>query len=232
MIRFFSGTPGSGKSFHVAKEIYSYIHRGKNVIANFPIDYDVIPRKRGDFKGHFCFKENSEISVKFLIDYAKTYHKEGKEKQTIVVIDECQALFNPREFSRADRMDWIKFFTVHRHLGYDFVLISQNDRLVDRQIRALFEYEVKHRKVNNFKWAWMIPVPLFVAVEKWYGVNEKMNSEFFFYRKKFGSIYNSYRSFASLADYFPDLVSGKEIDMNIFSNIQADMEVVSSWRKW
>lgn len=232
MIRFFSGTPGSGKSFHVAKEIYWYIREGRNIIANFPIDTDCIKQKRKTEKGKFEYRDNREISVKYLIEYAVANHVEGKEKQTVVVLDECQVLFNPREFSRSDRMDWIKFFTVHRHLGFDFILVSQNDRLVDRQIRSLFEYEVKHRKVNNFKWAWMIPVPLFAAIQRWYGVNEKMGSEFFFYRKKFGAIYNSYRSFSSLHEYFPDLIPAPEEEESeglsqTIRNIQADFEAVS-----
>ena len=38
MIYFYSGTPGSGKSLHVAQDIYQYLQRGKNVIANFDIN--------------------------------------------------------------------------------------------------------------------------------------------------------------------------------------------------
>lgn len=33
MISYYSGTPGSGKSLHVAMQIYDWIQRGKNVIA-------------------------------------------------------------------------------------------------------------------------------------------------------------------------------------------------------
>ena len=58
-------------------------------------------------------------------------------------------------------------------------MISQFDRLVDRQIRSLFEYEVKHRKANNFKILNMLPIKLFVAVTVWYGIKEKINAEFF-----------------------------------------------------
>ena len=29
MIYFYSGTPGSGKSLHVAQDIYKYLQRGK-----------------------------------------------------------------------------------------------------------------------------------------------------------------------------------------------------------
>ena len=38
MIYFYTGTPGSGKSLHMASEIYEAMYKGKNVIANFEIN--------------------------------------------------------------------------------------------------------------------------------------------------------------------------------------------------
>ena len=43
MIYMYTGTPGSGKSYHVAKEIYWNLRHGRNVIANFDINYDAVP---------------------------------------------------------------------------------------------------------------------------------------------------------------------------------------------
>ncbi len=45
MIYLYTGTPGSGKSYHVAKEIYFYLYHGRNVIANFDINYYSIPSR-------------------------------------------------------------------------------------------------------------------------------------------------------------------------------------------
>ena len=47
MIYFYSGTPGSGKSLHVAKDIYTklFINKG-NVIANFDINRQVYNKKK------------------------------------------------------------------------------------------------------------------------------------------------------------------------------------------
>lgn len=80
-------------------------------------------------------------------------------------------------------MEWIKFFTQHRKLGYNFIVISQSDRMIDKQIRSLFEYEIKHRKVNNFKIGKLLPMSTFVGVSYWYGVSEKLGAEFFTYKK-------------------------------------------------
>ena len=139
MIYFYSGTPGSGKSLHVAIDIFRKLRFKKNVIATFPINISMVSNKGKRKIGNFVYKDVSELTVQFLFDYALEHHVIGKEGQTLVVIDECQILFNPREFGKKDRLQWITFFTQHRKLGYNFILISQFDRLVDRQIRFLFE---------------------------------------------------------------------------------------------
>ena len=156
----------------------------------FPLCYN--KKKR---RGQFLYVPNNELTPEFFYQYAKDHHHLGKENQTLVVIDECQLLFNPRNWQDKYRINWINFFTQHRKWGYNFILISQFDRLVDRQIRALFEYEVKHRKVNNFKGAKLLPVNTFVAVEYWYGVKEKIGSEVFTFKKKYGSMYDTFKNF-------------------------------------
>lgn len=192
MIRFFSGTPGSGKSLHVAEIIYNKLRYGYPVIATFDINLSVVSKNGKRKIGNFIYKDYSELTVEFLVDYAYKNHVIGKEGQTLVVIDECQIIFNPREFGRGDRLKWITFFTQHRHLGFDFILVSQFDRLVDRQIRCLFEYEVKHRKINNFGIGMFFPFKTFIAVTVWYGLHEKISSEFFIYHKKFGKLYDTF----------------------------------------
>lgn len=196
MIYLYSGTPGSGKSLHVARDIYNRLNVNRkypSVIANFPINEKMIKKK----KAKFLYKDNSDLTVKFLLEYALKNHKIGIENQTLVVVDECQVLWNSREWQSNSnkRMEWIKLFTQHRKLGYNFICIAQNDRMIDRQIRCLFEYELKHRKVNNFKIGKLCPFPLFAAVTYWYGVNERVGIEFFTYRKKWGKFYDSYGTF-------------------------------------
>ncbi len=198
MIYFYSGTPGSGKSLHVARDIYYRLNRNKkypNVIANFMINEKMIKNK----KANFIYKDNSDLTVSFLLDYALKNHSSGKENQTLVVVDEASVIWNSREWQKVDtrhnRMDWLKFFVQHRKLGYNFIIISQTDRQIDRQIRSLFEYEIKHRKVNNFKIGKLLPVPVFACVSYWYGVNERLGVEFFTYRRKWGRFYDSYGTF-------------------------------------
>lgn len=200
MITLYTGTPGSGKSLHVAKIILERLQIDKkNVIANFEVNQDVINKKRfmisNKNMGKFFYLDNSELTVNALVDYAKKNHVLGKEHQTLLVIDECQTFFNPREFQRKDRLEWNNFFSQHRKLGYEVILVTQNDRLIDRQIRALVEYEIKHRKVNNFKLGKLLPKATFVCVHYWYGVREKLKSTFFTYNKDLGNFYDSFKMF-------------------------------------
>lgn len=196
MIYLFTGTPGSGKSLHLAKIILNRLNsklikkENRNVIANFEINLKY--NKNGVFK----YIDNLYLTPEILINHAFKNHVLGKESQCILCIDECAILFNARDWQKNNnRMDWIKFFTQHRKLGYDIYLVTQQDRLLDRQIRNLAEYEIKHRKVNNFKIGQLLPFSFFVAITFWYGVNEKLGSEFFTYNKKLGDLYNSYKLF-------------------------------------
>lgn len=198
MIYLYSGTPGSGKSLKMAQDIFRKLNKKGNVIANFPIDIDKISKGFFGKKkkiGSFTYKNNMELTPEFLVNYAKENHVENKENQTLLCIDESQVLFNARAFNDKDRMQWIIFFSQHRKLGYNIILVAQMDRMLDRQIRGLIETEYKHRKINNFKAGNILPFSAFIQVEYWYGVKEKVGSHLFMYNKKYGSIYNTYQLF-------------------------------------
>ncbi len=195
MIYLYSGTPGSGKSLHLAKDILFRLRRGGTVIANFTCNEKIVGKREGDF----IYKDNSDLTPAYLVGYAIKHHKKGREGQTLLVIDECSVMFNSREYGKKDRMEWIKFFQMHRHFGYNVILCAQTDRLIDRQIRAFVEYDIKHRKMNNFGFVGMLfslfRLPMFAAVTYWYGVKERIGVDFFMYRKLYGRFYDSYAMF-------------------------------------
>lgn len=96
MIYLYSGTPGSGKSLHTASVIYHTLKRGLPVIANFPINLERIKGR----KGEFVEKDNSSLNPQFLIDYTKEFFKGKpiKEGKLLLIIDECQLMFNARDY--------------------------------------------------------------------------------------------------------------------------------------
>lgn len=200
MISFYSGTPGSGKSLHVAERLYWWVRSGMPCICNFNINLSNIKGKK---EKRFYYKNNQEITPQYLIDFARSYIEENgtvKEGSILLVIDECQLLFNSRDWGKSGRAEWLSFFTMHRHLGYDIILVAQFDRMIDRQIRCLIEYEYIHRKVSNFGWKGKIMSlfafgQLFVYVKTWYPLKEKVGSDFYRAKKIYYSLYDTYVMF-------------------------------------
>lgn len=211
-IELYTGTPGSGKSYHAALRIVRWLKRGKRLVANFPVN-EKAAKERCKVKAEYL--DNSELSAEWLIAYAMKNLKFGVEHQCLVVIDECQIIFNCREFGRRDRMAWIQLFSQHRKLGYDFLLITQNDRMLDKQIRALVETEVRHRKLNNYGLGGKLLSLFtglstwFIALEYWYGGNKLlMGKNVFRYQRKYEKVYDSYRLFTDIAAAAPGGCAG------------------------
>lgn len=208
MVYLYTGTPGSGKSMHVAGNIIYRLRSTKNngVIANFPINKDAIPKpfRAKALPGRFDYLDNSELKPQTLIDYAYAYHKVGVEGQSVLIIDECQIIFNARQWQQNGREKWIGFFTQHRKLGFDIILICQFDRMVDRQIRSLVEIEVKHRKISNagirgqiFRWFYGAGKPVFAETQYWYGGNGiELSNHLRRLNKQAIKIYDSYGTFS------------------------------------
>ena len=89
-ISLYTGTPGSGKSFHAAKDIEHRMRRGGTLICNFPVNTGFVKKCRAQVE----YWDNSELTAERLVAYALEHHKIGKEGQALVVIDECQIIFN------------------------------------------------------------------------------------------------------------------------------------------
>lgn len=203
MISLYSGTPGSGKSYHIAIYIYRRLSIGRTVLCNFEINSDKIKSKT---PGNFIYVNNLELSPNYLIQFSQKYSEEKerrlKEGELLLFIDESQILFNSRDWGQKNRNAWLSFFTQHRKFGYDIILVAQFDRMLDRQIRSLVEYEYIHRKVNNYGKAgkllgFVCHGGLFVCVKMWYPMKQRLGSEFFMANKKYFAIYDTYNMFTA-----------------------------------
>lgn len=80
-------------------------------------------------------------------------------------------MFNSRDWNiqPSERKKWIKFFSQSRKFGYDCILVAQDERMIDRQIRAAAEYRVMHRLANRFSYFKLLPFKLFFYVAFWSG---------------------------------------------------------------
>lgn len=197
-ITLYSGTPGSGKSLHATKAIRDSLNYKKPVVANYNLNCEV--------KGFDCFSycPNDALTPQYLKDYAISYWSEGgrkfKEDHILLVIDECQLIFNSREWQAKNRAEWLEFFSQHRKFGYEIIFIAQFDRMIDRQIRSLIEYEVIHRRLGNFGLRGKIMTlfafgEIFVAVKRFYPLNERIGVSMFRVRKSIYRMYDSYAAF-------------------------------------
>ena len=227
MIECYTGVPGSGKSFHTAKRIYDALRSGQNVITNLEINTNlIVPKSPKKPLGQYIYipppewtntsiYEKSSIGGKIpshidsyiygLENFALQFHKRNKrgqmyEHQTLLILDECQTIFNPRSWNRKDRLSWIYFFTTHRHLAYDVILITQDDKMIDKQIRALLQYQVLHRNVSRYKkFGKLLSLPfggnLFMTITSMYGMSKKdahIKSKYLFGSDFYFSLYDSY----------------------------------------
>lgn len=197
MITLYSGTPGSGKSLHAVSLALKVLAWDRIVIANFALKFTESQVRKG-FDKRFFYLPNEEITIDNLILFAIDHGmiEKKKESQCLVIIDEAGGRFNCRDFKNSNRSEWIDFFSQHRKCGYDFLLVAQNDRMIDRQIRGYIETEKKHRKCNNFGPFFILPFPLFVAVEYWYTAKTRVGSEFFVFRKSIAERYDSMKMFS------------------------------------
>lgn len=196
-ISIYSGTPGSGKSYHATARIRDALYRRHPVpvVCNYDLRTDLRNRE------FFHFKPNVGLHPDWLVGFATDWWKSHRfrENGILLVIDECQLLFNSREWSNPDRMAWLEFFSQHRHYGYEVVFVAQSDRMVDRQFRALLEYDVQHRKLSNYGLfgALLSLVAfgrVFAAVTYYYGLKDRIAVKFFVSRKRVYTLYDSYGS--------------------------------------
>lgn len=205
MIELYSGTPGSGKSLHVAKIIKERLRMYNCVIiGNFCINQNTVKKR----KGTYIYVDNSRLEperlIKFAVRYARHKGRRLREDELYLFIDEAQLLFNSRDWQMIKTSGWVSFFSQHRKLGFYIGMIAQFDRMIDRQIRSLIENEIKHRKVSRAGlFGKILGIAtrdnLFIFIKIWYPMKQKVSSEFFLGTKKIYEVYDSYGLFQTVA---------------------------------
>lgn len=203
MVKLYSGTPGSGKSLHMARDLYRFLNCRKDylVVCNFEIDVE-----RVKFPERFVYLDNFSLDNPFddlepiLVEYRNNPVFRPVEGCIKVFIDECQLLFNSREWNKKGRKEWLRFFTLHRKYFCDVYLVAQYDEMIDKQVRALIEYEVVHRKVSNMGYiGWFLKLltfgDWFVAVERFYSLKMKVDAYYFRAWRKYYSLYDTFKIF-------------------------------------
>lgn len=230
MISLYTGSVGSGKSYHGIELGLDWLRTKKNVIANFPIQppkkfmFNFQERKWLHKLERWDYKE--EITVEHLMALSLEKGWYGKESSCLVIIDEAGIMFNSRDWQheRKERQKWIKFLSQSRKFGYDFIFICQMDRMIDRQIRGLVEFEVKHLKANNsffLRWLSLFRITMFMYVYKWYQTKLKGNIRLSLYRPSVANRYDTMRVFnlEELIDSMKMVYEGKIVPAAIATQL-------------
>lgn len=206
MIYIYTGAVGSGKSYNAIRQIVQKLSAWKNnsVVANFPITSCKNKKIWEKQKERFIYLPNEEITPKKMVELAIEKKFIGHEGSCLLIIDEAGLFFNARDWQQSkDRHTWIKFFSQSRKLGYDLILIAQDLRMIDRQIRSMCDFEVLHKALNKYSFFQLLPVKVFCAVTYWINTRFEGSPEFFILRKKVAKRYDTMKMF--------DEISGIEI---------------------
>lgn len=204
-IKLYTGFVGSSKSYNATRIGVQIADApmGKGwVVANFPIK----PKKKlfSRFRKkkfndpRWIFKKNDDLTVQFLVRKSLEMGWNKKESSALVIFDEASIPFNSRNWNKPDRMEWIEFLSQSRKFGYDFIFITQDAKMLDKQIRALCEYEVQHKKMNAmfpFFILSIFRISLFASIAFWNGVKGRGILQMYIFRQSIADRYDTLRIF-------------------------------------
>ncbi len=193
-----TGTPGSGKTYHAIQQLLYDIKKNDKVIyiTNIPIIYENVAKfikKDLDYvTKRIKVYDNIYITPKLLYSYYYKY----PDFSFKLIFDEADDYLNARLWQRGDRMEWLQFLRMHRHLRFDVTLIAQVRKTLDKQILGLFDTDYSYRKVSKFgaigTILWLFVRRIGYCVEIYVPVKARSHSSFFIFSKK---IYKCYDSF-------------------------------------
>lgn len=230
MISIYSGTVGSSKSYHATHLGLQWLDGGRHVVANFPI---LPPRNMHTKRQRERWERKSKrwhfydaITIQILIALSIENGWFGKESQCLVLIDEAGVLFNSRDWQTEakTRTAWIKFLSQSRKFGFDLVFVAQSDKMIDKQIRGLVEYDVRHFKLNNsffLGWLSLFKISIFMYNYKWYQTKLNGNKRFAIYNKSVANRYDTMRTFnlEELAEQIEKLYEGAIVPAPVLAQL-------------
>lgn len=130
-----TGKRGTGKSLNAVKMIQQYMSEGRAVATNLDLFLDKLmpPLSRSiayrlpdvpmaELLNHPDFPQGNPNPI-------------NEEKNGLLVLDECAAYLNSREWKDSGRTALIAWLAQSRKNGWDLLLIAQGASMIDKQVR-------------------------------------------------------------------------------------------------
>lgn len=152
MISFFTGLPGSGKTYFAVDKIFNNFSTDKDARKDKKVTYDICYTNINEFnfdKVENVFYLDFDEFKKNLISLHKFYKskkdddfliekcKEYKIYNALFVIDEAHNFFDTKDVVL---VWWLSY---HRHLYHEIILITQNLSLIESKYKSFSEFFYK-----------------------------------------------------------------------------------------
>ncbi|WP_445766614.1 zonular occludens toxin domain-containing protein [Rheinheimera sp.] len=144
MINGLSGRPGAGKSYEaVVRHILPALKQGRKIITNIPLNVDWFVSVLGEETrelivivdgGFHNYGEKRYFSqAKDFLEYDTWRNDKGQG--VYFFVDECH-LSMPQGSTNTELKEYL---SMHRHYGHDIMLLTQNFRKVDRDVKDMVQ---------------------------------------------------------------------------------------------
>ena len=206
MIIAYTGTPGAGKTLDIMRQILFMLRTGRRVLCNINVE---LPPQFRKYKHRMFNMKNDDITPEYLVRFAVTHHdleKTGRELQTVVIIDECQLKFSDTFMTKKQAQPWLWFFSQHRKLRFDFMMVTQSIRTgLVRDIRDKVEIEYTHWKMSNYPTKSIVlglifllisvsPIEIFMSVGQWKAMPDRnrLIRRLYMFKPRYAKMYDTY----------------------------------------
>ncbi|KWW38201.1 hypothetical protein AU374_00987 [Cupriavidus metallidurans] len=161
-----TGKLGGGKTLWAMFKAAQYVGEGRRVVSNIDIDATPICKPWRDQNMVRVQRIPYRPTRAHLDQIGRGNESKDESKNGLLILDECGAILNSRNYKDQGRDQLIEWFLHARHLGWDVMFIVQSLTLIDKQIReALVEYKVVCKRLDRMNWpfiGWLglkVPMP-------------------------------------------------------------------------
>lgn len=183
MITIITGTPGSGKTLYTVDKLLRPL-----VGSQVPQEVDgvTVIRERTIYTNINGLMLDHELIDGSDTGGLRNWHEWAKPG-SVIVFDEVQKIWPPRPNGSKVPED-IMALETHRHMGVDFILITQGPMLIDRNLHMLCGRHLHVRRVANMP---------FATVYEWDAMSRSLNFKASVNRIKYWYTKSAYKLYKS-----------------------------------